>query len=85
MDFGEALHLLKEGKKLAREGWNGKGMFIVFVPSKVINLNEKFKELFGKDKVEFNQHFVIKNVDGSVSTWVPSVNDCLAEDWYVTD
>lgn len=85
MDFGEALHLLKEGKKLAREGWNGKGMFIVFVPSKVINLNEKFKELFGKDKVEFNQHFVIKNVDGSVSTWVPSVNDCLAEDWYVAD
>ena len=85
MDFGEALHLLKEGKKLAREGWNGKGMFIVFVPSKVINLNEKFKELFGKDKVEFNQHFVIKNVDGCVSTWVPSVNDCLAEDWYVAD
>ena len=85
MDFGEALHLLKEGKKLAREGWNGKGMFIVFVPSKVINLNEKFKELFDKDKVEFNQHFVIKNVDGAVSTWVPSVNDCLAEDWYVAD
>ena len=77
MDFGEALHLLKEGKKLAREGWKGKGMFIVFVPSKVINLNEYL--------VKFNQHFVIKNVDGSVSTWVPSVNDCLAEDWYVAD
>ena len=77
MDFGEALHLLKEGKKLAREGWNGKGMFIVFVPSKVINLNEYL--------VKFNQHFVIKNVDESVSTWVPSVNDCLAEDWYVAD
>ena len=77
MDFGEALHLLKEGKKLSREGWNGKGMFIVFVPSKVINLNEYL--------VKFNQHFVIKNVDGSVSTWVPSVNDCLAEDWYVAD
>lgn len=77
MDFGEALHLLKEGKKLAREGWNGKGMFIVFVPSKVINLNEYL--------VKFNQHFVIKNVDGSVSTWVTSVNDCLAEDWYVAD
>ena len=77
MDFGEALHLLKEGKKLSREGWNGKGMFIVFVPSKVINLNEYL--------VKFNQYFVIKNVDGSVSTWVPSVNDCLAEDWYVAD
>lgn len=85
MDFGEAKKLLVEGKKLARGGWNGKGMFVIFVPSKVINLNEKFKEVFGTDKVEFNQHFVIKNVDGSVSTWVPSVNDCLAEDWYVVD
>ena len=83
MDFGEALHLLKEGKKLAREGWNGKGMFIVLVPSKVINLNEKFKKLLGTDKVEFNQHFIIKNVNGTISTWVPSVNDCLAEDWYI--
>ena len=85
MNFGEAVNNVKNGHKIAREGWNGKGMFIVFVPSKVINLNEKFKELFGKDKVEFNQHFIIKNVDGSVSTWVPSVNDCLAEDWYVAD
>ena len=84
-DFGTAKDFLKQGMKLAREGWNGKGMFVVFVPSKVINLNEKFKKLFGTDKVEFNQHFVIKNVDESVSTWVPSINDCLAEDWYIVD
>lgn len=28
MNFGKALELLKQGKKLARVGWNGKGMFI---------------------------------------------------------
>ena len=27
MDFGKALEALKQGKKLAREGWNGKNMF----------------------------------------------------------
>ena len=28
MDFGAALKALKEGKKLQRAGWNGKGMFM---------------------------------------------------------
>ena len=30
---------------------------------------------------DLNEHFVIKNVNGSFSTWVPSVNDALATDW----
>ena len=29
----------------------------------------------------YNAYMAIKNVDGAVSTWVPSVNDCLATDW----
>lgn len=29
MTFGEALEELKKGKKVARNGWNGKGMFLV--------------------------------------------------------
>ena len=28
-DFGEALHMLKDGCKLARDGWNGKNQYIV--------------------------------------------------------
>lgn len=28
MDFGEAIKLLKEGKKVARAGWNGKNQYI---------------------------------------------------------
>ena len=30
-NFGEALEALKQGKKVAREGWNGKGMFLYLV------------------------------------------------------
>ena len=27
-NFGEAIEALKEGKKVQREGWNGKGMYL---------------------------------------------------------
>ena len=33
--------------------------------------------------VPYNAYMAIKNVDNTVSTWVPSVNDCLASDWGV--
>ena len=30
MNFGQAIEALKNGKKVARVGWNGKGMFFVY-------------------------------------------------------
>ena len=33
MNFGEAIQALKTGKKVARCGWNGKGMFAYYVPA----------------------------------------------------
>lgn len=70
MNFGEALLKLKNGQKVAREGWNGKGMSIIFVPEREEN------------GIKYNPFFQIKNVNESISTWVPSINDCLATDWY---
>jgi len=35
--------------------------------------------------VPYNAYMAIKNVDNTVSTWVPSVNDCLAEDWVISE
>lgn len=36
MTFGIALELLKKGVKVAREGWNGKGMWLrIVIPDKV--------------------------------------------------
>ena len=32
MDFGEALRALKDGKRVQRAGWNGKGMWIAYSP-----------------------------------------------------
>lgn len=81
MNFGEALEGLKAGNKLMRKGWNGKGMFVYYVPANSYPaVTEVAKKEFG-EMVQYNPYFAIKNVNGTVSTWVPSVNDCLAEDW----
>lgn len=83
MNFGHVLDAIRDGHKCARAGWNGKGMFIYHVPANrypsVTNvaINE-----FGSH-TSYNEYFAIKNVDGTVSTWVPSINDCFATDWMI--
>ncbi len=80
--FGEAIRKLKKGKKVSRKGWNGKGMFVFLHEGYDTNENKCFT---GDAHDYMNPYFCIKNVNGSISTWVPSVNDCLAEDWEVVE
>lgn len=86
MTFGEALELLKQGKKVARIGWNGKGMFVVFQKGYPdgIPCNKQTADAWGLkegDLFKCEPYLQIKMVNGSHSMWVPSINDCLAEDW----
>ena len=84
LTFGDAIHMLKMGAKVARSGWNGKGMFIYYVPADHYPARtEAAKSHFGGSLVPYNAYLAIKNVNETVSTWVPSINDCLAEDWIV--
>lgn len=85
LNFGDALHYLKLGKKVSRTGWNGKGMFVYLVPPASYPVQTgAAKAHFGEGSmVPYNAYLAIKNVDETVSTWVPSVNDCLAGDWSV--
>lgn len=39
MNFGEAIEAVKEGKLIAREGWNGKGMFVFQRPEDTLSIN----------------------------------------------
>lgn len=80
--FGEAIRRLKKGEKVARKGWNGKGMFVFLHEGYDTNENNHFT---GNKHDFMNPYFCIKNVDGSISTWVPSVNDCLVDDWMVVE
>lgn len=85
MTFGLALEAIKRGHKVARAGWNGKGMFVYLVPAASYPAQTgAAKSHFGVGAlVPYNAYMAIKNVNETVSTWVPSVNDCLAEDWSV--
>ena len=84
MNFGQAIEALKNSKKVARKGWNGKEMFVYYVPAgNFKSYTEIGKSIAdGDDLVHYSPYFAIKNVNETVSTWVPSINDCLAEDWY---
>jgi len=90
LTFGIALELLKKGVKVAREGWNGKGMFVVYQKGYPdgIPCNKQTADAWGMNEGDLficNPYLQIKNVNGSHSMWVPSINDCLAEDWVIVD
>lgn len=85
LNFGLALEALKLGKKLSRAGWNGKGMFVYYVPANAYPAQTgAAKSYFGEGSmVPYNAYLAIKNVNDTVSTWVPSINDVLADDWQI--
>lgn len=93
-DFGWAIDQLKKGHKVARRGWNGKGMFIYLVNSSEIpawNLRAQAKEqLEGlyevTEQVKINAHIDMKAADGSIVIgWLASQTDMLAEDWVIVE
>lgn len=87
MNFGQALDLLKAGNKVARAGWNGKGMFIYLVRGSLVNqLRGEAAEHVGQpaagDAQAINSHVDMKAADGSIVVgWLASQTDMLAEDW----
>lgn len=83
MNFGHALEMLKLGHKVARAGWNGKGMFIYLVPAAAYPAQTLVAQTTFGEMVPYNPYLALKGVDNTVSTWVPSINDVLANDWSI--
>ena len=86
--FGEALRLLKQGKRMTRRGWNGKGLSVVYQKGypQGIPCNKQTAEAWGMnegDLFKCEPYLQISTVDGSHAMWVPSIRDCLAEEWEV--
>ncbi len=67
-NFGAALLLLKNGQRVSRVGWNGKGMFLGLQNPDEHSANRK-------------PYIYIVPVDGERVPWVASQSDMLAEDW----
>ena len=74
MTFGEALELLKKVRKIARKGWNGKGLWL-----EIQNPDGGSKMTL--PYVYLNYPSGDKYHDGCKVPWLPSQTDMLEQDW----
>lgn len=73
MNFGQAIEALKDGERVFREGWNGKGMHLTYVEG------WKSDELC----IETVPHITLSTAEGQIIPWTASQTDVFAEDWTV--
>ena len=92
IDFGHALELLKMGYKVAREGWNGKGMYIALQQGSTIKPSDarggvaKCLADEGFNNIDIFPHIDMRTADGGVCVgWLASQTDMLANDWCIVD
>ncbi len=87
MNFGQALEVLKQGHKVARQGWNGKNMFLFLAPGSTFKVNRA--PLLGiypeGTEVNYCPHIDMKTADNKVVPWLASQTDVLAEDWVLVN
>ncbi len=87
MTFGLAIEALKLGKKVARAGWNGKGMFIFLIPGSTFKVNRA--PLLGiypeGTTIGYRPHIDMKHANGDIGTWDCAIGDILGEDWQVVE
>ena len=77
MDFGWALRQLKEGRKVCRLGWNGKGIYIELQrPDEHSKMTQPYIYIVTTGLQSDNP-----NAPRGVVPWVVSQTDLMAEDW----
>lgn len=80
MTFGLAIEAMKNGKKVARAGWNGKGMYLYLADGGLLT------EAIGDGSFPFTDSIVMKTADNKYCIgWLASQTDMLAEDWTILE
>ena len=82
MTFGFAIEAMKKGKKVARKGWNGKGMYLFKSPKVGCQMHKQYT---GKDINDLQEFIVMKAADDTLVPWLASQTDVLAEDWMIIE
>ncbi len=78
MKFGQATRLMQEGKRVQREGWNGKGMFLFHVDGNTWDFTSDVDDIEGFETMPF---ICMRTADGKLVPWLASQTDVLAYDW----
>jgi len=68
--FSGALIAIKDGDKVARRNWNGKGMYVALLPASASSAMTR-------------AYIYMKTVNNELVPWVASQTDLLADDWYI--
>jgi hypothetical protein len=90
--FGMAIAHLKDGKRVARAGWNGKGMWLILIQAGLTAEEESYADVPGQtyevyldDRMAGIQKLLpwigMKTADNGFVPWLASQTDMLAEDW----
>ena len=96
IDFSRALVALKQGKKVTRRGWNGKGMFLWLKPAAVIRSewckDPELKSLVDENGGEIQALGTIcmythdsTGRKAILTGWLASQSDMLCEDWEIIE
>lgn len=95
LTFGHAIEAAKQGKKIARKGWNGKGMWVVLMPALSLppyssqkpgaKVNDRTAKHIGHDTpLDSQPYFAMWTALGQWQPgWLASQADMLAEDWEI--
>lgn len=82
LSFGHALVAMEEGHKVARAGWNGKGMYLVQVLPGEYNVYEPYQLSDANKLLPF---IAMRTADAGFVPWLASQTDMLAKDWRIVE
>ena len=82
MNFGEALELIKRGFKVAREGWNGKNMYLMYALNGDFTSVSRNPSETGR-RILLQPFIVMRTANNKFVPWLASQTDMLADDWVV--
>jgi len=86
LSFGMAIEAARQGRRILRRGWNGKGMYVCYMPPMTVpadKVNARTLRFFPKgDDLEVGGYFVMRTAQGVWQPgWLASQADMLANDW----
>lgn len=97
MTFGLAIEAMKRGLRVARAGWNGKGMWVSLSGSTTNPRNIAYENFWSKNASEWARTenggsaevlpcILMKTADNRILMgWLASQTDMLADDWQIVE
>lgn len=83
-NFGKALDHLQDSKRVARSGWNGKGMYILLVDGPEWSVDSDQMDERESD-LDTDGFILMRTAKGTLVPWLASQTDILAADWLVVE